>query len=64
VSMLRSLCAQRLAVAIETASAKCMVEARCIRVASVDTSYYTRDGVRGLPRSTEVSSPTAGLDGR
>src|ERR1700720_4373166 len=41
VSTLRSLCAQRLEVAIETASVRCMVDARGIAVASVPTSYYT-----------------------
>src|ERR1700730_862 len=41
VSTLRSLCAQRLDVAIDTASVRCMVDARGIAAASVPTSYYT-----------------------
>src|ERR1700747_1377926 len=40
VSTLRSLCAHKLDVAIDTASVKCMVDARGI-VTSVLTSYYT-----------------------
>src|SRR5258706_2143810 len=42
VSTLRSLCAQRLDVAIDTASVRCMLDARGIAVASVPTSYYTQ----------------------
>src|SRR6266404_5993227 len=42
VSTLRSLCAHRLDVAIDTASVRCMVDARGIGVASVPTSYYTQ----------------------
>src|SRR6267143_150312 len=44
VSTLRSLCAHRLDVAIDTASVRCMVDARGIGVAAILTFYYTRGG--------------------
>src|SRR5229473_1693342 len=44
VSTLRSLCAQRLEVAIDTASVSSMVDARGIGVAAVLTSYYSFGG--------------------
>src|SRR5258708_23116823 len=54
VSTLRNLCAQRLDVAIDTASARCMVEARGIRVASCPTSYYTQRKVAELQWKSEL----------
>ena len=45
VSSLRSLCAHKLGVAIDTASVRCIVDARGIGVAAEVTSYYTKRGV-------------------
>src|SRR6266404_4119388 len=53
VSTLRNLCAQRLDVAIDTASARCMVDARGIPVASVPPSYYTQRKVAELRWKSE-----------
>src|SRR6202035_687080 len=50
VRTLRSLCAQRLDVAIDTASVRCMLDARGIGVASLPTSYYTQWEVAELPK--------------
>src|ERR1700730_5756836 len=50
VSTLRSLCAQRLDVAIDTASVRCMLDARGIAVASWATYYYTQREVAELRR--------------
>src|SRR5437879_9514627 len=58
VSTLRSLCAQRLDVAIDTASVRCMVDARGIGVESVPTSYYTHEKALAL-QAVEEKAPGA-----
>src|SRR6266481_4134252 len=52
VSTLRSLCAHRLDVAIDTASVRCMVDARGIGVGAGVTSYYTQGRRRNIAESS------------
>src|SRR5882762_8255111 len=59
VRTLRNLCAHRLDVAIDTASVRCMVDARGIGVAAGLTSYYTHhQGHQLLSRTSHASRPT------
>src|SRR5712671_374926 len=52
VSTLRSLCAHKLDVAIDTASVRCMVDARGIGVGAGLTSYYTQGRRRNIAESS------------
>src|SRR5712675_1736709 len=52
VSTLRSLCAHKLDVAIDTASVRCMVDARGIEVGARLTSYYTQGRRRNIAESS------------
>jgi hypothetical protein len=54
VRTLRNLCAHRLDVAIDTASVRCMVDARGIGVRAEVTSYYTQGRSRNIAESSLV----------